>query len=143
MSEHTTPPSRVVELSDVDRDKKYEAAVSNGQSALRALLTMNSGAIVVFLTFLGNLWGKVAVPEPSIRIFVGALLWFIVGIAFALVAYGSIFVSNCFSVINRHKLSNIAIGVTLVGGFVSLVCFPIGSYKAIEAFRSITALLPK
>ena len=132
-----------VELSDVAREKKYEAAVSNGQSALRALLAMNSGAIVVFLTFLGNLWGKVSVPEPSIRIFVDALLWFIVGIAFALIAYGSIFVSNCFSVINRHKASNVAIAVTVVGGFVSLFCFPVGSYKAIKAFQSITALLPK
>ena len=64
---------------------------------------MHGGAIVVFLTFLGNLWDKIAVPSPSIRIFVGALLWFITGIGFALVAYCFIFISNCFSLINRHK----------------------------------------
>jgi hypothetical protein len=142
MSEHVTAASSI-KLSDVKHEKKYEAAVSNGQSALRALLTMNGGAIVVFLTFLGNLWGKVAVPEPSIRIFVDALLWFIIGIGFALVAYCAIFVSNCFSVTNRHKLSDTAIGVTLVGGFMSLVCFPIGSYKAITAFQSTAALFPR
>jgi hypothetical protein len=142
MSESASAASPI-ELSDVVREKKYETVVSNGQSALRALLTMNGGAIVVFLTFLGNLWGKVALPSPSIRIFVGALLWFIAGIGCALVAYCFIFVSNCFSLVHLHKQSNVALAVTFFGGFGSLVCFPIGSYFALEAFRSTTELLPK
>ncbi|HEV7921810.1 MAG TPA: hypothetical protein VGR02_13560 [Thermoanaerobaculia bacterium] len=130
-------------LLDVDRATRYATVVSNGQSALRALLTMNGGAILVFLTFLGHLWDKAEGPIPSIGIFVGALSWFICGIALALVAYSFIFVSNCFSLIDRHGLSDGALVVTFIGGLGSLICFPIGSWRAIEAFQSATALLPR
>jgi hypothetical protein len=50
--------STPVPLAEVDRSKKYDTVVSSGQSALRSLLTMNGGAIIVFLTFLGHLWDR-------------------------------------------------------------------------------------
>jgi hypothetical protein len=34
--------------------KKYETVVSSGQAVLTALLTMNGGATLAFLTFIGH-----------------------------------------------------------------------------------------
>ena len=42
----------------VDLLKKYETVVSSGQSALKALLTINAGATIAFLTFIGHLLDK-------------------------------------------------------------------------------------
>ena len=140
--EDQTPPLQKEPASDVDRGRKYDAAVTNGQSALRALLTMNGGAILVFLTFLGKLSEKYpAVASASVEKLVGGLWWWFWGIGFALLGYCAIFVSNCFSYANREKASNWAIGVTCLGGFGSLVCFPVGTFKAIHAFEAATKLL--
>lgn len=129
-------------VPEVDRVKKYDTVVSSGQSALRALLTMNGGAIIVFLTFLGQ-WNKDALPPLGMRTVVVAVAWFISGIVLALVAYCSIFVTNCFSSVNWPRSSNAALVVTFVGGFGSLVCFPIGCWRAIDAFRGAIALLAR
>lgn len=144
MSE-STPTSAPAERPspDVDRTQKYNTVVSNGQSALRALLTMNGGAIIVFLTILGHLWDNKAQIAPSVDMFVDALWVFILGIVLALVAYCFIFLSNCFSYIGREKLSNLALAVMFAGGLGSLVCFPIGSYRAMEAFQAASMLLPR
>src|SRR6185436_15255597 len=45
--------TRVSESSEVDRLKKYDTVVTSGQSALRALLTLNGGATIALLTFMG------------------------------------------------------------------------------------------
>ena len=128
--------------AEVDKVKKYDTVVSSGHSALRALLTMNGGAIIVFLTFIGHLLDKQgAIPQQSMRIFVTALLWFIAGIFFALLSYGSIFVTNCFSSINWHKTSNGAFVVTLLCGLGSLAGFLAGSWRAVEAFQFLTPRL--
>lgn len=128
--------------AEVDKVKKYDTVVSSGQSALRALLTMNGGAIIVFITFIGHLLNnKGTIPQQSMRIFVTALLYFIAGIFFALLAYSAIFVTNCFSSVNWHKSSNGAFAVTLLCGFGSLAGFLAGSWRAVEAFQSLTPRL--
>lgn len=135
----TPVPTR--EVPTVDVVKKYDTVVSSGQSALRALLTMNGGAIVVFLTFLGHAWDKGAVQHQSLSLFVTALSFFIAGVFFALLSYGSIFVTNCLSSEDWPKSANGAFGVTIACGLASIVCFFGGSWRAIDAFRSVTALL--
>ena len=135
-----TQPSAGVE--EVGRVKKYETVVTSGQSALRALLTMNGGAVIVFLTLLGHVWDKGKVlPPRSMDVLVAALVWWIAGIFSALLSYGSIFVTNCFSSIGWKRSSNAAFVVTLLSGISSLACFLIGSLRAVAAFQLMTTLL--
>ena len=131
------------QVVEVGHEKKYDTVVSSGQSALKALLTMTGGAIIVFLTFLGHLWdkGTGSVPAESMLLFIGALGWWISGIFAALLSYGSIFITNCFSSIKWRRSANGAFVVTMLCGIASLVCFLGGSLKAIGAFRSVTALI--
>jgi hypothetical protein len=54
----------------IDALKKYETVVNSGQSALRALLTMNGGATIAFLMFIGHLWDKPGpLPFASVHLF--------------------------------------------------------------------------
>jgi len=136
-------PNESEEAAGVGRVEKYETVVSSGQSALRALLTMNGGAVIVFLTFLGTLWDRGKIPQQTMPLFVAALAWWIGGIFSTLLSYGSIFVTNCFSSINWHRSSNAAFVVTLICGFASLVCFLIGSWRAIDGFQSVPLPPPR
>jgi hypothetical protein len=147
MVESQPAKSTVPESSDkgtrqeVGHVQKYETVVSSGQSALRALLTMNGGAVVVFLTCLDHLWikdgSRAVIPPGSFSVFVLALSWYIGGIFAALLSYGSIFVTNCFSSIKWEKSSDAAFVVTLIAGLSSLAAFLIGSWEAVGAFRSV------
>lgn len=133
-------PETPESAANVGRVKKYETVVSSGQSALRALLTMNGGAVIVFLTFLGHLWGNERVAPQSMSVFSAALTWWIAGIFATLLSYGSIFVTNCFSSIDWNKSSHGAFVVTLLCGFASVVFFLIGSGYAIRGFQSVKML---
>lgn len=130
-------------MSRIDSVKKYDTVVSSGQSALRALLAMNGGAIIVFLTFVGHLFDQEKMPAQSIPFFVAALLCFIGGIVLALLSYGSIFITNCFSSVNWRRSSNVAFVVTMLCGFGSLAGFVGGSLKAVHAFQSVAGALSK
>lgn len=129
------------ELSpDVDHEKKYDTVVSSGQSALRALLTVNSGAILAFLTFIGHLLEK-PVPRGGVHGFVIALALFVAGTFFVVLAYGMIFLTNCYSSIKREKLSRRLFNTTVACGIASIVSFLIGVVQAIRTFWSIAKLL--
>jgi len=125
----------------VDLQKKYDTVVSSGQSALRALLTMNGGATIAFLTFIGHLWDKGTLTTASVRPFIGALTLFIYGTFAAVLAYGLIFLTNCFSYVGHKKWANTvsdAIFVaTVVAGIASIVCFLMASRRAVDAFQSV------
>ena len=127
---------------EVGHEEKYKTVVSSGHSALRALLTMNGGAIILSLTFLDHVW-KEKIPAQTMGIFVIALSWYIGGIFAALLSYGSIFVTNCFSSVKWRKSSNAAFVVTIICGLSSLGAFVSGSWNAIGAFRSVIASLPR
>jgi hypothetical protein len=63
-----------LQIGQIDQVKKYDTVVSSGQSALRALLTLNGGATIAFLTFIGHFWDKGALSSDSSHLFVAALL---------------------------------------------------------------------
>jgi hypothetical protein len=138
----------------VDRLKKYETVVSSGQSALRALLTLNGGATIAFLTFLGHLWEKGKLPPPSVQVLVAALESFVYGTFSAVLAYGTIFLTNCVSTLEsdvrsdgwRKVWSVVAytlFGITVIIGTISIGYFLSGSRHAVAGFETITSLLPK
>jgi hypothetical protein len=81
-------------LKQVDLEKKYDTVVSNGRSALKAILTLN-GATVAFLAFIGHAMETGRMPAESGRIFVDAMQLFIYGTFLAVLAYGTIFLTNC------------------------------------------------
>jgi hypothetical protein len=127
----------------VDRLKKYDTVVSSGQSALRALLTMNGGATIAFLTFLGHLWDKGTLQPVKVPLFVGALEFFIYGTFAAVLAFGLIFLTNCFSSLTHKKwskaVSNAMFGFTVLCGIASIAFFLFASWRAVAAFQSVSA----
>jgi len=103
---------------------------------------MNGGAIIVFLTLLGHVWDKdKVIPQESMQSLVAALVWWIAGTFSVLLSYSAIFVTNCFSTYNWHRSSNLSFAVTVLCGLSSLICFLIGSLKAVDAFKLMTTLL--
>jgi hypothetical protein len=137
--------SEIEAPEEVNRLKKYETVVSSGQSALRALLTMNGGATIAFLTFIGHLIDKgealptaSVLPAASVPLFVGALQLFIYGTFLTVFAYGTIFLTNCLSSVKWKKSSNWMFGVTVALGFAAIGCFLFGSWRAVDAFQSVT-----
>lgn len=110
------------EIDRVNSVKKYDTVVSSGQSALRALLAMNGGATLAFLTFIGQLWEKGTLPRDSVQLLVGALQFFIYGTFLVVFAYGTIFLTNCLSSEGWEKSSNWMFGLTVACGFVAIVC---------------------
>jgi hypothetical protein len=127
--------------AEVDIDKKYDTVVSSGQSALGALLTVNSGAIIAFLTFIGNLLEKRIVPREGVNGLVIALGFFVAGTFFAVLAYGMIFLTNCYSRINRAEHADRLFNITVVCGFISIGSFLFGVMQAVRTFWSIARLL--
>src|SRR5436853_7628903 len=93
-SQSTISPPSTDPKKEVDSVKKYETVVSSGQAALRALFTLNGGATIAFLTFLGHLWEASLSPSGGHALPLsggGALV-----VALNLVIYGSFFC--CFRV---------------------------------------------
>jgi hypothetical protein len=127
----------------VDRVKKYETVVSSGQSALRALLTLNGGATLAFLTFMGHLWDKSgALPSESSHLLIAALRLFIDGTFLAVLAFGTIFLTNCLSSVEWVKSSNAMFVFTVLCGFASIGCFLFASWRAVEGFQAVAGLIP-
>ncbi len=127
---------------EVDSEKKYETVVSSGQNALRALLTMNGGAIIAFLTFIGHLWEKDKLPPgDSVLLFVGALKLLVFATFLTVLAYGTIFLTNVLSRLERTKWSDGMFGVTLVLGFASATCFLLASLRAVDFFLSVSRVV--
>lgn len=124
---------------EVASEKKYETVVSSGQAALRALLTINGGAIIAFLTFVGHLWEKDRLPPAeSVRLLVVALDILVLGTFLTVLAYGTIFLTNVLSRIERTKASDGMFVVTLVVGFLSAGCFLVASLFAVNFFLSVS-----
>jgi hypothetical protein len=121
--------------------KKYDTIVTSGQSALKALLTMNGGATIAFLTFIGHLWDKGTLTTASVHPFVDALKLFIYGTFAAVLGYGLIFLTNCFSYVGHKKwwnaVSDAMFVATVLAGVASIVCFLLASGRAVDAFQSV------
>lgn len=143
---HETPGSTSTMPSthahrQIDHLMKYKTVVSSGQSALRALLTLNGGATVAFLAFIGHVMVSGKMPVESGRVFVGAMQWFIYGTFSAVLAYGTIFLTNCLSHEEWRRSSNVMFGLTLLCGLASLAFFLAGSGQAVHGFTLANRLL--
>jgi hypothetical protein len=126
---------------EVDHLKKYETVVSSGQSALRAILTLNGGATVACLAFIGHVMETGKMPVESGRVFVGAMQWFIYGTFLAVLAYGTIFLTNCLSHVGWRRSSDWMFAVTLLCALASLMYFLAASWQAVQGFELANRLL--
>jgi hypothetical protein len=122
-------------MPEIKHEKKYDTVVSSGQSALKALLTMNGGASLAFLAFVGNAL-KEHVPIQHNGL-VYALQFFIAGTFMTVCAFGTIFLTNCFSSVGWRRTSNAMFALTLFCGFASLGCFVWASGSAIRGFAAL------
>jgi hypothetical protein len=134
-------PATIGASDELGMSKKYDTVVSSGQSTLRALLTMNGGGTIAFLAFIGHIMEAGSMSVESARLFVSAMALFIYGTFSAVLAYGTIFLTNCLSRINWRRGSDCMFAITLLCGLASLVFFLIASLKAIEGFRVANELL--
>jgi hypothetical protein len=134
--------------SSVDVVKKYDTVVSSGQAALRALMTLNGGATLALLTFIGHLAQNKLLQGESTAAFGGALKLFVYATLFAVLGYGTIFFTNTVSLeltrrriklgkpepIGERESSDWLFLATVACGIASIVLFVMGSNAAVAGF---------
>jgi hypothetical protein len=128
--------------ADISAEEIYKTVVSSGQSALNAFLTMNGGASLAFLAFIGNALKEHALNEVAGGILVHALQLFIMGTFAAVCAFGTIFLTNCLSSIGWHGMKKLMFGITLLFGLASLGFFVGASATAINGFTAAKLFSP-
>ena len=130
-------PRRRGPIASISKLDKYKTIVDNGQSTLRALLTMNGGATLAFLTFLGHLFEKATPQKTDLPLLLDALQYFVWGTFAAVLGYGLIFLANVFSYGGWHKTTNGMFVVSVLAGLASLGSFVYASSRAIAGFAKV------
>jgi hypothetical protein len=133
--------AEIAAIAEVPHETKYKTVVSSGQSTLNALLTMNGGATLAFLSFIAHLLDNKTLSPASVPLFVPALQLFIYGTFITVFAYGTIFLTNCLSAREWFKSSHWMFGVTLLCGFASIGLFLAASWSAVDAFQTFSKAL--
>lgn len=111
-----------------------------GIFGLKTLLALNSGAAIVLLAFVGNVYGQ---TEPTLALDLGRLKWamgcFLAGIAFAMGSVAVTYVLAQLQNARRNATTHLSIGgflAWMVGPAVaSFLCFAGGYIFAIGALR--------
>jgi hypothetical protein len=115
---------------------RAEDTINIGREALKALLLLNGGASVAFLTFLGTSIEKSTISATSAWYFTNAMQFFIWGTAAAVGAFIATFANSVFFHYRRyHRAARISFRVSLWVAAMSLGLFMFASYQAIEGFR--------
>ncbi|MDN5786965.1 hypothetical protein [Pseudorhodobacter sp.] len=106
--------------------------------ALKTLITLNSGAFVVLLTFIGNAAANSAfvVPLDALRF---AMLCFLIGIATTFVVVAISYVNSI--TFNPYDLGKgmsdkVAIPVYIIGAVIALVAFVWGVARVVLSVTS-------
>ena len=135
----------------MDVTKKYDTVVTSGQAALRALMTLNGGATIAILTFIGHLAQNKLLKPESTDAFGSALELFVYATLLAVLGYGTIFLTNTVSLeltrrrikagkpepIGEREPSDWLFLATVVCGFASLVLFVMASNDAVHGFKLV------
>lgn len=116
---------------------KYTVVVNSGQATLKALMTLNGGATVAFLAFMGHLLEK-GEPAANLHVLLGALPYLIGGTFCAVLGYGLIFLTGCCSLARWHTASNVMFGSAVFVCVASIVFFLLASLRAVSAFDFLT-----
>ena len=133
--------------TEVSVVKKYETVVTSGLATLRALMTLNGGATIAFLTFIGHLGEKGSLSPKTANAFIVALIWFVLGTFTAVLGYGTIFLTNTYSYAEtkyrlERKPSDWLFLVTMICGVAALAFFIIASWYAVKGFQLVNGVTP-
>jgi uncharacterized protein (DUF433 family) len=133
--------------TEVSVVKKYETVVTSGLATLRALMTLNGGATIAFLTFIGHLGEKGSLPPKAADEFIAALIWYVAGTFSAVLGYGTIFMTNTYSYAETkyrlgRKMSDWLFLVTMLCGAAALLFFVAASLFAVAGFKLATGASP-
>lgn len=84
--EDTTPEQekaarREHDQQNADRIQMNEAAIRTGESAIKAAILANGGAVIAVLAFVGNLAGRSGIDPKHLVGIAGSLNWFAWGVA--------------------------------------------------------------
>ncbi len=111
----------------------FRSVIAAGQSAIRALFTLNGGAAIAMLAFIGHL----ATESPKqVEPFAPTLLPFAIGVFLASGLAGVTYLSQWLYATERTVRWGFALNIVAMGtGFASLIAFGLGMYWVYEAFN--------
>ena len=115
--------------------EEYKSVLEAGQTALKTLTTINGGAAVALLAFIGNVLTKglpIGAPNP-VPTLNQAMLVFVLGVFFAGASSATRYVTQWLGSRSR-KASTIFMYSSILLGSVSLVSFLCGGILAFLAF---------
>jgi hypothetical protein len=122
---------------EITRLNRYTIIVNSGQATLKALMTLNGGATIAFLAFMGHLWEKGG-PSANLHVLLGALPYLIGGTFCTVLGYGLIFLTGCCSFVGWYRASNFLFLSAVLACFASIAFFLFASLRAMNAFEFLT-----
>lgn len=117
----------------------FKAVISNGQATIRLLATINGGAALALLAFIGKVWSE-NFPDS----FMGgnitlSLLYLCIGLGMSALTQGFAYIAQHFFTYDNDKLGAVFQKLTAILGFGSLFLFFLGIFYACKGF----GLLPQ
>lgn len=112
----------------------FKAVISNGQAAIKLFATVNGGAALALLAFIGKVWVP-QFPESVLGYNITlALLYFCIGLGIAAVTQGFSYLGqHCFTY-DFDKIGRFIQIVTVFFGLFSMVLFFCGVLSACKGF---------
>lgn len=112
----------------------FKAVISNGQATIRLLATINGGAALALLAFIGKVWNA---DFPSS--FMGqkitlSLLFLCVGVGMSALSQGFAYLGQHFFTYDNEKVGSVFQKLTGLLGISSLVAFFVGIGLACRGF---------
>lgn len=116
--------------------KMFESVISTGQNAIRILLTMNGGAAIAVLAFLGHL---ASINSSMLTAFATPLKWFTIGVALVGAVAAVTYLTQVVFSSTRKWLHWIGFGLqvaTILCGMASIVVFIFGLIEMSTLFNN-------
>jgi hypothetical protein len=123
--------------SQMEHEKEIEmfrSGITAGQSALKAAMIVNGGAIVTLVTFIGNIWNS---GKFEIAAFSCPFALFCYGVILSAVAFGTTYLSQFFFNESEHTLGKTINFITISLVTSSYLSFGYGTYKIYTILSSI------
>ncbi|MUL01628.1 hypothetical protein GNP89_05280 [Aliivibrio fischeri] len=112
----------------------FKAVISHGQATIKLLATINGGAALALLAFIGKVW------DPSFpNSFLGqnitlSLLCLCVGLGFSALTQGAAYIGQDYFTYGNEKCGRILQVITIIIGIISFILFFVGIGYSYIAF---------
>lgn len=112
----------------------FKAVISNGQATIRLLATINGGAALALLAFIGKVWNADFPNSFMGQNITYSLLYLCIGVGVSALTQGFAYVGQHFFTYDNDKLGFVFQKLTAVLGIGSLVSFFVGIGYACKGF---------